>query len=112
MKFKCPQCHAEVTREAQDPIGCPCCGYATQGVAPYSPFITWPAPNQTIPFETTPQWWVNPNAPPKWYVGDYIPSPCWTVSEGTSNIRLDMKASTGTVSANNLPLGTQVTYTN
>jgi len=30
MKFKCPECKAEVTKDAGDPIGCPCCGFKSE----------------------------------------------------------------------------------
>lgn len=42
VQFKCPQCHADVIKGCSDPLGCPCCGYATQGVAPFRPCITRP----------------------------------------------------------------------
>ena len=63
MKFTCPQCKADVTKEEKEPLGCPCCGYAAQGVAPYVP-NTYPYPIWVVP----PQPWWNPYSPV--WVGD------------------------------------------
>ena len=60
--FRCPQCHAEVTKLKGDEPGCPCCGYGEKGtLAPYVPLQAQPV---VIPY-----WQEYP-----WYVGDPPPT--------------------------------------
>ncbi len=70
MTFKCPQCYAEVTKENKDPLGCPCCGYAAAGVAPYFP----PVLPISYPQPTLPPWSPYPGIP--WIVGPSTGDPC------------------------------------
>lgn len=60
--FKCPQCHADVTKLKGEDPGCPCCGYGEQGtIAPYFPFQFQP-----IVVPVYPQ--------PPFYIGDPPPT--------------------------------------
>lgn len=42
-KFKCPQCSAEVTKDNNDPKGCPCCGYmASPDIGIFGSIVPYP----------------------------------------------------------------------
>ena len=79
--FKCPQCNAEVTKTADDPLGCPCCGYCKNSVAttgpaivPYTPYIPY------TPYVVPDSPWTVPGT------GDW-PQPykvTWYVSDSTN----------------------------
>ena len=50
-QFKCPQCDALVTKDKDDELGCPCCGYAKDGMVgierclfPYVPYVPYVEP--------------------------------------------------------------------
>lgn len=66
--FKCPQCHADVTKDKEDELGCPCCGYAAAGsLLPYFPFQLQPFVIPTYPQQP-------------WYIGDPVPTePTWPI---------------------------------
>ena len=61
--FVCPECRAEVTKDASDGLGCPCCGYCSgltvmPEVRPIQPSnVPW-----TPPYNP----WYVPTAPPQW----------------------------------------------
>jgi len=80
MEFTCPQCEAKVTKEKEDPLGCPCCGYAAEGVFPYTPALSCPV------WVTPPYLW-DPYRPT--WVGDEIipltitPKITWTDNTST-----------------------------
>ena len=91
--FKCPQCQAEVKKDKDDPLGCPCCGYAKDMTVPftvpyyYPVFPWWETPSYpwspwiTKPDTTIPLPWVgDPPPDQRPYIGDPIPSPFTTTT--------------------------------